>query len=443
MGKRERDEIFNAIDVVDTVINNILNSSKKHMEKDAISLLSECYECIVVVEEKIKKIHDEKLTTVKRLDTLREIFFVIKERVSEWEDIIIDLEEIQTKLEDLKKDLSKELKKEVIFLPYKASMWDSLESVWRAANEDEACVAKVIPIPYFDKNSDGSLGKMNWEGNQFPDYVPITSYEDYDLEEHHPDMIFIHNPYDECNFVTSIHPDYYSSRLKKYTDRLVYIPYFVLDEIEPGDLLKVKQKKHYCLTPGVFNSDYVIVQSEEMRQVYINILAEHFGENTRKKWENKVMGLGSPKDEKVLKQDYKDINVPKEWLQIIQKPDGTRRKIIFYNTSVGAFLKYRSKMLDKIEKTLKWFQDNSSEIALLWRPHPLYKSTIEAMAPELLERYEKIIDDYKEQGWGILDDTSDLERAITLSDAYYGDHSSVERLYQKLNKCVVFQNPLI
>ena len=41
---------------------------------------------------------------------------------------------------------------EAIFLPYKASMWDSLESVWKAADADPECDAYVIPIPYYDKN---------------------------------------------------------------------------------------------------------------------------------------------------------------------------------------------------------------------------------------------------------------------------------------------------
>ncbi len=42
----------------------------------------------------------------------------------------------------------KEVKNIIVFLPYKASMWDSLESVWRAAYEDkEHCEAYVVPIP--------------------------------------------------------------------------------------------------------------------------------------------------------------------------------------------------------------------------------------------------------------------------------------------------------
>lgn len=34
-------------------------------------------------------------------------------------------------------------RREVVFLPYKASMWDSLESVWKAADEDSDCDAFV------------------------------------------------------------------------------------------------------------------------------------------------------------------------------------------------------------------------------------------------------------------------------------------------------------
>ena len=70
------------------------------------------------------------------------------------------------------------------------------------------------------------MGQHHYEGKEFPSYVPITSYSDYDLEKRRPDVIYIHNPYDDRNFVTSVDSAYYSSELKKYTDLLVYIPYY-------------------------------------------------------------------------------------------------------------------------------------------------------------------------------------------------------------------------
>ena len=117
---------------------------------------------------------------------------------------------------------------EVVFLPYKASMWDSLESVWKAADADPNCDAYVIPIPYYDKKPDGSFGEMHHEFSQYPSDIPLLWYEDYDFEKRRPDMIYIHNPYDECNYVTSVHPFFYSKNLKKFTEKLIYIPYFIL-----------------------------------------------------------------------------------------------------------------------------------------------------------------------------------------------------------------------
>ena len=37
-----------------------------------------------------------------------------------------------------------------VFLPYKASMWTSLESIWKAANRDPNCDNYVVPIPYYN-----------------------------------------------------------------------------------------------------------------------------------------------------------------------------------------------------------------------------------------------------------------------------------------------------
>lgn len=331
---------------------------------------------------------------------------------------------------------------EVVFLPYKASMWDSLESVWMVARDDENCDAYVIPIPYYDKNPDGSFKELHYEGDQYPEYVPITHYNEYNFKEHHPDTIFIHNPYDDCNFVTSIHPFFYSRNLKQFTEQLVYIPYFVLGEISPDNKEAAEKIKHFCMVPGVFNADKVIVQSEDMRKVYINILTEatEGTERDRGYWEEKILGIGSPKMDKVASTKREDLQIPKEWMKIIQKQDGSQKKIILYNTSVDALLKHSDKMLGKIKDVLRIFKENQDEVALLWRPHPLIKATIESMRPELWQEYKEIVDQYREEGWGIYDDTADMDRAIAVSDAYYGDMSSLVQLYQKTGKPVMIQN---
>lgn len=338
------------------------------------------------------------------------------------------------------------IRKEVVFLPYKASMWDSLESVWKAADADPDCDAYVIPIPYFDKNPDGSFREMHYEANQFPEYVPIASYEEYNFENRRPDMIYIHNPYDQCNLVTSVHPFFYSSNLKKFTDKLVYIPYFILNEISPENDSAMKHMKHFCTVSGVFNADKVVVQSEDMKQVYVKVLMDASGdkgENVRKYWENKILGLGSPKLDKVENIKRDEIQIPDEWLKVIQKPDGSQKKIVFYNTSIVGLLQNDEKMLEKMNYVFSLFKENKDEVALLWRPHPLIKATVESMRPQLWAEYDRIVTNYIEEGWGIYDDTADLDRAIGISDAYYGDGGSVVQLYQQTGKPVMMQNVYI
>ena len=66
-------------------------------------------------------------------------------------------------------------------------------------------------------------------------------------------------------------------------------------------------------------------------------------------------------------------------------------------------------------------------------------STFEAMHPELLTDYMEIVKRYRSEGWGIYDDTSDLERAVAYTDGYYGDLSSVVQLYEKSYKPIMLQ----
>ena len=335
----------------------------------------------------------------------------------------------------------KGIKKDIVFLPYKASMWDSLESIWQAAYEDkERCNTYVIPIPYAERNPDQTVAAWRCEVDQYPKYVPVLDYRKVDLEAMHPDIIFIHNPYDNYNALTSVDSRYYSDKLKNYTDKLVYVPYFVAHEIKPGDFEREEFLSNLITTQGVLNADLVVVQSENIRQVYINVLMRYTTQKDRSYWEQKIVGLGSPKFDKISATIKEDIQVPREWLKILQKPDKTWKKVIFVNTGLHHILESKEKLLDKIEADLSIFKEYKDEVTLLWRPHPLISASMTGMLPELKDRYDSIVSKYKEEGWGIFDDTADLNRALALSDAYYGDGSSVLEIYETTKKPIMYHN---
>ena len=414
-----------------------------------LDALADCQEIAIQMGEGIEQTEgaDKEIEAIRFLEQYCETLYQMSVQLEE-----ISAESFYKSLEDAllsveKAVLRMPIRKEIVFLPYKASMWDSLESVYLAAAQDENCDAYVVPIPYYDRNADESLGMMHYEGGEYPSNIPITPYEEYHLEERRPDAIYIHNPYDDNNYVTCVPERYFASRLRNYTDQLVYIPYYVLDDIKPDDHEKIEKFQNLCLMPGVIYAHKVIVQSENMRQIYINAflenakwLAGYMGHFDRKKLEDKILALGSPKFDRVRSMSRDKIKVPDDWLRLIEKSDGTWKKIILYNTSVNAFFKYNEKMLTKIQSVMDKFKEARDKVVLLWRPHPLVAGALQSLRPELLAEYERLVERYRKEGYGIYDDSADVDRAIVLSDAYYGDYSSLVQLYQETGKPVMIED---
>ena len=313
---------------------------------------------------------------------------------------------------------------EMAFISYKASMSDSLESIYLAAKADPDCDAYWIPVPYyeFDRSTDTPAAHLRYEGAEFyGSQFEITDWQTYSIEARRPDVIFTFNPYDDNNRVTSIHPDFYCKRLRELTELLVYVPYFVgLDDVS----------EDFCVTPGSIFAHKVIVQSEKIRDTYIRVIKEQFG-NQLGSLENKFVALGSPKFDKCLNARSNDYELPDSWRELIGD-----KKVVFYNSSIGSILQGDLQYLKKIRHVLDTFR-NSDNIVLWWRPHPLSSVTYQSMRPQLLDEYIQIIEEYKSEGWGIFDDTPDLHRAIACTDAYYGDWSSVVLLYSVTGKPVM------
>lgn len=411
----------------------------------ASALIGKCQQAAISIGTMIEESDaDGGAVAVKELENYCEKLYEIHQHMQEQN---FDFRKVESSLSKILRvtldKIDKEIKTdyEVVFLPYKAAMWDSLESVWQKAAEDPNCHAVVVPIPYFDKNPDGSPKEVHYEIDQYPKSVPVVNFEKYDFELMHPDIVYIHNPYDGINFVTSVHPFFYSDNLKKYTDELIYIPYFVLGEpADPDDEEYIAINSHFFCVPGVFNADKVIVQSENMKRAYVNALTKLHGENTRKYWDSKIYGTGSPKLDKAKTLRAEDYEIPESWKNKIYKEDGSRKKIVLYNTGLTALLEQDEKMLDKIKYNLKVFKEAKDDVILLWRPHPLIEATLTSMRPQLWEDYNEIVKTYLAEDWGIFDDTADMDRAIAISDAYYGDRSSLVQLYEETQKPIMIQN---
>ncbi|MGN0277784.1 MAG: hypothetical protein ACI4C4_00375 [Lachnospiraceae bacterium] len=392
---------------------------KRKLEQKDIEVtgqaLNECQMAAIQVGETIEQTEGEGTETVGYLEQYCERVYQVNAQIQEisGQKAYKCLEEMLIKAENAIHHMPE--RTEIVFLPYKVSMWDSLESVWMAAEADPDCDAYVIPIPYYDKNSDGSFKEEHYEGNLYPDYVPVVHYNDYDFAQHRPDAIFIHNPYDQYNNVTSVHPFFYSKNLKKFTNKLVYIPYYAT----AGGMSEAQST-----LPSYYYVDYIVIQAEKYRKYFDANLPEE-----------KFLPLGSPKFDKVIRTCKNPPEPPASW-----KDKMAGKKVYFYNTSINGMLANTANFLKKMEYVFQCFA-NRNDVCLVWRPHPLLESTFESMRASYKPIYDALKKYYLESDFGIYDDTPEITDTIALCDAYIGDAgTSVTSLFGVVGKPLFILN---
>ena len=120
-----------------------------------MDLLGQCQEGAIELGKFIEKSEGNGVATIALLEDYCEQTYQIYEKLAGGQKLNANkryknLRKILIQIENsVKNDIK--IRFEIIFLPYKASMWDSMESVWKAADRDPDCDAYVVPIPYYDR----------------------------------------------------------------------------------------------------------------------------------------------------------------------------------------------------------------------------------------------------------------------------------------------------
>lgn len=422
MRRYQKKQIEEKIDILheahDCVEKFMLN------EQDITDLLTDCQELAIEIGTEIENIEGEGTQTVELLEDYCELLYRISERrfpVSTSHMASSTREELENQIHLAEESLQKDIEEQtvIVFFPYKASMWDSMETVWKKYQQDKNAQTLVVPLPYHIKDQSGKKVRNCYEGTDFPSNVPIINYEDFLKNRYYADIAIYHNPYDDSNKVTEVDSRFFTSEMHKYAHTLVYIPYYVLMD---------KPAISFALAPGVKNADYVILQDEEITQEF---------QKWHPKEKDKFLPLGSPKIDKAIEMNQvprEELDIPQEWKDRIRG-----KKVLFYNTHLVNFLDENRDFIGKLKEVFATMQVQD-QVVLWWRPHPLSDDMeFTTSQTERFQEYEELVEWYKQENIGIYDDTPKLHEAIAACDAYYGDPSSVVKLFQAVDKPVMLQ----
>ncbi len=99
-------------------------------------------------------------------------------------------------------------------------------------------------------------------------------------------------------------------------------------------------------------------------------------------------------------------------------------KKVFFYTDVLPFLSREGDAIEKLKLNLKTFKDCSDKITLIWHPWTRTEEFMELNSCPVTGDYQAIVEDYKNEGWGIFDEAATMEDAKKVMlecNGFYGD----------------------
>ena len=246
---------------------------------------------------------------------------------------------------------------------------------------------------------------------EFADNIQFIPWQKVNPALLAPDTIYIQDPYDGENPCLTIPPMYYAGNLRKYTKNLIYVPSYKVKEFGAEDTTDRYNMKHYVTAPALMYADQIYVQSENMRQRYLECLVEFSGEAYRAIWERKI--------------SVSEFAFPSE------AGKGTSQKTILYCIGETELANLGKRALAHVESRLQIFADNHEnlQVQICFYPPRLSDWEVDLQRVKTLT---EMLRTYAETNktWCTLEkpqEQEDLaayrERLAINCDAYYGSPS--------------------
>ena len=352
-----------------------------------------------------------------------------------WPDYSVD--EARKDLKEYLNDKDKESilfeKEDVIFMPYKAEAWRYMEPFWNMLQEENVNTL-LMPIPYYEKDDKGKPSILHYDKAIFDEYYETIDIN-YDFSQR-PMAIVIQNPYDNYDVSECVAPIFFSRNLKKYTNNLIYIPDFQLDEFGTKDERAMYNMNFFCTVPGVIYSDYVFVQSQSMKERYLDKLGQFLGESMAEVWERKIkVQPWTNQDEPGIVED----EIPAEWWDKLLDDKGDGKKVILYYSSASKIYEKQQKYINKIGQVFEMFSRFSDSLTVIWLvDEVIFRSGCQKL-DKLRENVENLMSEYGTRK-NVIVDTDHQWEAIQISDAFYGDRGRLLHEFERTGRPIMIQD---
>lgn len=283
---------FNIFYRYQEIIKNIIVEGQFDLLSE---VLPKCQNSAIALGNYIENTCFEPAPVISALENYCNTLYEIFSTADSQESVYTRFTELQTLVKEIETALpALEIRKLIIFLPFKASAWGTMKTYYDKLKSDPHNDVHVCPIPSYSYNLDGTPKNEYYEGDQFPKELNIDDYHTMILSTMIPDQIVIQSPYDDYSFGLTVHSEFYASKVKNYTDELIYIPWFRTCDIDPTDGKSILDKavmRYYVEVPGVISADKTFVPSENIRQCYIDRLIKFTGEENAELWKERIQVL--------------------------------------------------------------------------------------------------------------------------------------------------------
>ena len=429
-------------DSVEIIHEILLNKDSGLSYEDIITYLSELQNNIVSFGTLTESIKGEDCNTVKLLEQYLEVIYKVAKYVQKFDEGISYEEsaenkyaecdeEVKDKFASISEAIDSEIvnRRSVLFLPVKAKHFSSMRMAYEMETATPDTDVYVMPLPYYYKEYDGSFkDEMHIDTEEFiKANIPVTDYSRFDLSLLCPEKIYINSAYDEYNMAVSVDTRFYARNVKKYTEKLIYIPYFKLMEFDRANYPCWYNMQYYCTVPGVVMADKVYVQSENTRKVYIDKLNEWVGdEKYTEIWEQKI----DVYDESCEEHSEDELR------------DAGSEKTIVWFVSAGSLAEFGDKYIEKAYRNLDVFALSKDKLKVLLNSEPFLDEMIKNYSDELYKKWTGFIDEFNRSGIGeVVSQVEEKSVDVLLkATAYYGDPSYICKDFILMKKPVMLQN---